>query len=59
MSIFGKIKDAIFGKKAAPAPVPTSGGTAQSSPNAGAPQLLQQARPANLNHKARLMLSRS
>ena len=38
MSIFGKIKDAIFGKKSAPAPAPspTSGGTLQPPPSSGA-----------------------
>lgn len=35
MSIFGKIKDAIFGKKSAPAPSPTSG-TLQPPPSPGA-----------------------
>lgn len=37
MSIFGKIKDAIFGKKAAPTPTPSSGGTVQSNPSGGVP----------------------
>ena len=38
MSIFGKIKDAIFGKKSAPAPAPSpaSGGTLQPPPSSGA-----------------------
>ena len=37
MSIFGKIKDAIFGKKAAPTPAPTGKGSVQPSPGAGSP----------------------
>ena len=43
MSIFGKIKDAIFGKKAAPAPggspqAPTGGGTITAPPPTAQPQ---------------------